>query len=82
MPIPLRQEELLWFNERYATLEIEGDYCVIRIKDRSVYSTANFRQSLAHMTRVHDDREMPLADGWLADVRRRHFPFGVIFDPS
>ena len=82
MPIPLRTDELLWFNERYASLEVEGDYCVIRIEDRSIYSTVMFRQSLAHMTRNYNNRDMPLADGWLADDRRRHFPFGVIFDPS
>jgi len=82
MPIPLRPEELLWFNERYASLEIEGDYCVIRIKDRSVYSVEKFKQSLAHMTRAQGNRQMSLAEGWLADEGRRHFPFGVIFDPS
>ena len=82
MTIPLRPEDLLWFNERYATLENEGDYCVIRIEDRSIYSTSMFTQSLAHMTRLHDNRQMALADGWLAHKDRRHFPFGVIFDPS
>jgi hypothetical protein len=82
MTIQLRPGELLWFNQRYATLEIEGDYCVIRIEDRSIYSTSTFSQSLAHMTRTHNNREVSLAEGWLADSRRRHFPFGVIFDPS
>ena len=82
MPIPLSLDELHWFNERYASLEVEGDYCVIRIEDRSIYSTSMFTQSLAHKTRMHNDRQMPLAEGWLADDRRRHFPFGIIFDPS
>ena len=82
MSIPLTPGELCWFNERYATLEVEGDYCVIRIEDRSIYSTSMFKQSLAHMTRSDGHQQMPLAEGWLANERRRHFPFGVIFDPS
>ena len=82
MTTRLTTEELLWFNERYATVEVEGDYCVIRLEDGSVYSTTTFKESLAHMTRQYETEDWRLAPDWLADPRRRRYPLGFEFDPT
>ena len=82
MTTRLTTEELLWFNERYATVEVEGDYCVIRLEDGSVYSTTTFKESLAHMTRRYEAEDWRLAPDWLADPRRRRYPLGFEFDPT
>jgi hypothetical protein len=43
MSIRLTPEELLWFNEHYATVEVEGNYYVIRLEDGSVNRSRHAR---------------------------------------
>ena len=76
-------ERIRWFNSQYATLEVEGDFCVVRLSDHSIYSVTNFKNSLAHLS-IPTPRggEIFEADLWLKDDRRRHYPLGVTFDPS
>lgn len=78
----LIEKELAWFNERYATVENKGDYCIIRVNDGSLYRTDSFKQSLLHMTKMFNGAEYQQADLWLADARRRHYPNGLVFDPT
>ena len=78
----LTQHEVEWFNRRYATLEINGDFCVMRIEDGALYKVTSFTQSLAPKARDYLGERVQLAPYWLQHKDRRHYPHGIEFDPS
>lgn len=84
IPSRLTNEELLWFNERYATIESQGQFLVIRLEDFGTYKPEEFKKSMADKRRFLKESSAPikLADEWLQDPRRLHYSHGFIFDPS
>lgn len=78
----LKKAEVEWFNNRFATVESEGQFCVIRLSDFTIYRPEEFKKSHADKRRFIKKKPIKLADEWLIDPRRTHFPKGFIFDPS
>lgn len=78
----LNEDDLFWFNQRYATIESSGDYFVVRVRDNSLYATDKFIKSLAHLKVVTEMNEISKARMWLESPHRRHYPDGLDFDPS
>lgn len=84
VPSRLTQEELLWFNKRYATVESEGQFLVIRLEDFTTYKPEEFKKALADKRRFVAGERQPikLANEWLQDPKRLNYPYGFEFDPS
>ena len=77
----LKKAEVEWFNNRYATVESEGQFYVIRISDFTIYKPEEFKKSHADKRRFIKKTPIKLADEWLIDPRRIHFSKGFMFDP-
>lgn len=80
----LLPEERHYFNSRYATVESEGQFLVIRLEDFVIYKPEEFKKAEADKRRMMNPDRPPLklANEWLLDPKRLHFPYGFVFDPS
>lgn len=78
----LKKIDVIDFNKEYCTVENDGQFYVVRIDDNTTYRPEEFKKAQASVRRFIKGKPVKLADEWLLDPRRLHFPRGFIFDPS